>query len=73
MRAQHVLDLHYRGLVKMNMPLECILNEEFLNVKNENVRVRILHKGNATDSYLGIPESIFAERAKDIKNEQEGR
>ena len=53
--------------------LTLVLNEEFLNVKNENVRVRILYNGNATDSYLGIPDSIFADRAKDIKNEQEGR
>ena len=61
------------GVESARFSLTLILNEEFLNVKNENVRVRILHKGNATDSYLGIPESIFAERAKDIKNEQEGR
>ncbi len=60
------------GTESARFHLTLVVNEEFLNVKNENVRVRIMNGGNATDSYLGVPKSIFAERANDIKNEQGG-
>lgn len=40
--------------------LSLVLTPEFLDIKNENLRVRIKNGGNATDSYLGVPQSIFA-------------
>ena len=61
------------GQESARFQITLMLNEEFLNVKNEDVRVRVLYNGNATDSFLGVPTSIFAERAKDLKNEQEVR
>lgn len=45
------------------------LTEEFMSVKHENMLVRIKNGGNVTDSYLGIPKSIFAPAATDIKKE----
>jgi len=39
---------------------------ELLSPLSKNVTVVIGNKGNATDSYLGVPKSIFVDRAKDI-------
>lgn len=39
---------------------------ELLSPLSKNVKVTIINKGNATDSYLGVPKSIFVDRAKDL-------
>jgi len=39
---------------------------ELLSPLSQNVKVTITNKGNATDSYLGVPKSIFVDRAKDL-------
>lgn len=36
----------------------------------ESPIIKLSVNGNVTDSYLGIPKSIFSERAKDLENEQ---
>ncbi len=41
--------------------------EELFSVKNPALSIKLSINGNVTDSYLGIPKSIFAERAKDIE------
>lgn len=38
---------------------------ELLSPDSSNVRIVLTTTGNATDSYLGIPKSIFADRAQD--------
>ncbi len=37
---------------------------------SKNLRIVISTKGNATDSYLGVPTSIFVDRAKDLEGGQ---
>lgn len=39
---------------------------ELLAPASKDVKVTIANQGNATDSYLGVPQSIFADRATDI-------
>ncbi len=39
---------------------------ELLSPLSQNVKVTIANQGNATDSYLGVPTSIFVDRAKDL-------
>ena len=39
---------------------------ELFSPLSKNVTVVIANQGNATDSYLGVPKSIFVDRAKDI-------
>lgn len=40
---------------------------ELLSPASKSVTITISNKGNATDSYLGLPKSIFVDRAKDIE------
>lgn len=40
--------------------------EELFSAKIPVVTIKLSINGNVTDSYLGIPKSIFTERAKDI-------
>lgn len=42
---------------------------ELVNVDNTDFRLRINNSGNASDSYLGIPNSIFVEQATDAGGE----
>jgi Tfp pilus assembly protein PilN len=41
--------------------------EELFSAKIEALTIKLSINGNVTDSYLGIPKSIFAERAKDLE------
>lgn len=40
---------------------------ELFSPSSKNVKVVITTDGNVTDSYLGVPKSIFADRATDVK------
>lgn len=42
--------------------------KELFSIDSKDALVVIAIDGNATDSYRGIPKSIFAERAKDIES-----
>lgn len=44
--------------------------QELFSPASKNVSVVITTKGNATDSYLGVPTSIFTDRAIDITGGQ---
>lgn len=44
--------------------------EEVFSPLSKEVSIVITTKGNATDSYLGVPTSIFADRAADLRGEQ---
>ena len=41
--------------------------EELFSAKTTSPTIKLSINGNVTDSYLGIPKSIFTERAKDIE------
>ena len=41
--------------------------EELFAPTSEDVIIKLSVNGNVTDSYLGIPRSIFAERAKEVE------
>jgi len=41
--------------------------EELFSAKTPNPTIKLSINGNVTDSYLGIPKSIFTERTKDIE------
>lgn len=43
---------------------------ELFDPASKNVSIAITVNGNVTDSYIGIPKSIFADRATDIQEEQ---
>lgn len=42
-------------------------DEALFSPLSKNLRISIANKGNVTDSYLGLPKSLFVEPAKDIK------
>ncbi len=44
--------------------------KELFSPLSKNVTIEIATKGNATDSYLGVPKSIFVDRATDLKGAQ---
>ena len=41
--------------------------EELFSPESKNVSISITNNGNATDSYLGVPNSVFTQRANDLK------
>ena len=43
--------------------------EELFSPSSKSLSVVISTSGNATDSYLGVPKSVFVDRAKDIDGE----
>lgn len=43
--------------------------DELFDSSATDVRIRITNQGNATDSYLGVPESIFVDPASDVEGE----
>jgi hypothetical protein len=43
---------------------------ELLSPLSKNLSITCMTKGNATDSYLGVPTTIFADRAKDLTGGQ---
>lgn len=43
--------------------------EELFSPASQNASIIITTDGNVTDSYLGIPKSIFVDRAKDVEGE----
>lgn len=44
--------------------------EELFSPASKNISIVITTNGNATDSYLGVPSSIFVDRAKDLTGGQ---
>lgn len=44
--------------------------EELLSPNSKNVSIVVTNSGNATDSYLGVPTSIFTKPATDIQEDK---
>jgi len=57
------------GLKVLRFTISFSYAEELFSPKSKNVSIVITNNGNATDSYLGIPKSVFTDRAKDITEE----
>jgi len=43
---------------------------ELLSSQSKNVKIVLNIQGNVTDSYLGVPKSIFVDRARDVEETQ---
>lgn len=55
------------GVKVLRFRLSFVYATELFSPSSENATVVISTSGNATDSYLGVPKSIFVDRAKDIQ------
>lgn len=45
-------------------------DEALFSPLSKGLSIKIANKGNATDSYLGVPNSLFVDRATDITGDQ---
>lgn len=54
------------GLKVLRFTLSFVYAPEVLAVNSKDTSVVIATNGNATDSYLGVPKSIFVDKAKDL-------
>jgi Tfp pilus assembly protein PilN len=54
----------------LRFTLTFVYADELFSPLSKNVSVVISNKGNVTDSYLGVPKSIFTDRATDITGDQ---
>jgi hypothetical protein len=61
-------DISGRKVLRFTMSFE--YSDELFASTIDNFKVRIATSGNATDSHLGIPSSIFADRAIDTEGAQ---
>ncbi len=55
------------GLKVLRFTVSFIYTPELFSPSSKDVSIVITNKGNATDSYLGVPTSLFDDRATDIK------
>jgi len=54
------------GAKVLRFTISFTYDEALFAPSSENATVVITTQGNATDSYLGVPKSIFVDRAKDL-------
>ena len=50
--------------------LTFVYADELFDAKVDTLSIKLRINGNVTDSYLGLPKSIFTERAKDIEEDK---
>jgi Tfp pilus assembly protein PilN len=55
------------GLKVLRFTISFVYAEELFSPEFKNVSVIVTASGNATDSYLGVPKSFFADRPADLK------
>lgn len=55
------------GAKVLRFTMTFVYAEEMLSVASKDLKVAISTRGNVTDSYLGVPRSIFADRATDVE------
>lgn len=58
------------GVKVLRFTISFVYAEELFSPTSKNVTIAITNNGNATDSYLGVPKSIFVDRAKDLTGGQ---
>lgn len=57
------------GVKVLRFSMSFTYAKELFMPSSKDVRITIANQGNATDSYLGVPQSVFGDRAKDIQGE----
>ena len=57
------------GVKVLRFTLDFVYAPELFSPLSKNVTISISNNGNATDSYLGVPNSIFVDKAKDLPGE----
>jgi len=57
------------GAKVLRFTLSFVYAPELFSTLSENASVSIGTSGNATDSFLGVPNSVFVDRAKDLEGE----
>jgi Tfp pilus assembly protein PilN len=50
--------------------LSFVYAPELFSLSSKGATVVVANEGNVTDSYLGVPKSVFADRAKDLTGSQ---
>lgn len=58
------------GVKVLRFTLSFIYPEELFSPSVPGVVVKLTNQGNVTDSYLGLPKSIFVQRAEDLEGAQ---
>jgi Tfp pilus assembly protein PilN len=58
------------GKKVLRFTLSFVYADELFSPESKNISIIITTKGNATDSYLGVPKTIFADRATDYTEDQ---
>ena len=58
------------GIKVLRFKFSFIYATELFSPESKDVKIYVTINGNVTDSYLGVPRSIFAAAAKDITGEQ---
>jgi Tfp pilus assembly protein PilN len=58
------------GAKVLRFTLSFVYPEELFSPSIPGVVVKLTNKGNVTDSYLGLPKSIFVQRAGDLEETQ---
>lgn len=58
------------GARVLRFTLSFINASELFSPASKNISIVIMVNGNVTDSYIGVPKSIFVDRAKDITEGQ---
>lgn len=57
------------GIKVLRFSMSFTYAKELFMPSSKDVRISIANQGNATDSYLGVPENVFVDRAKDIQGD----
>ncbi len=56
------------GATVVRFRLSFVFAPELFAMTSQNVRVQVVASGNVTDSYTGVPRSIFEQRASDVES-----
>jgi len=54
----------------LRFTISFVYDDSLFSPKSKNMSVFIGTKGNVTDSYVGIPKSIFTDPAADLNEEE---
>jgi Tfp pilus assembly protein PilN len=58
------------GVKVLMFTLSFVYTPELFSPESKNISIAITIDGNVTDSYLGVPQSVFADRATDLTEGQ---
>lgn len=58
------------GTKVLRFTVSFVYPEALFSPSTKELKISITNQGNVTDSYLGLPKSIFVDRAKDLEGNQ---